>query len=60
MSVDGVGKSAIAPIKRIAWNTAARWLAVATAPARPFNDWTLRQADLHEFQLTTRPIVLFY
>lgn len=31
MSVDGVGKSAIARITRIAWNTAARWLALAAA-----------------------------
>ena len=38
MSVDGVGKSAIARIKQIAWNTAARWLALAAAFARRFND----------------------
>jgi len=50
MSVDGVGKSAIARIKRIAWNTAARWLALAAAFARRLNDRMLRRVDLHELQ----------
>ena len=50
MSVDGVGKSAIARIKRISWNTAARWLALASAFARRFNNGMLRQVDLHELQ----------
>jgi len=50
MSVDGVGKSAIARIKQIAWNTAARWLAVAAAFARRFNDRMLRRVHLRELQ----------
>ena len=50
MSVDGVGKSAIARITRIAWNTAARWLAVAAAFARRFNARMLRRIALHELQ----------
>jgi len=50
MSVHGVGKSAIARIKRIAWNTAARWLELAAAFARRFNHRMLRRVDLHELQ----------
>ncbi len=50
MSVDGVGKSAIARITRIAWNTAARWLELAGAFARRFNHRMLRRVDLHELQ----------
>ena len=50
MSVDGVGKSAIARIKRIAWNTAARWLVLAAAFARRFNHRMLRRVYLHELQ----------
>jgi hypothetical protein len=50
MSVDGVGKSAIACIKRIARNTAARCLALAAAFARRFNRRMLRRLDLRELQ----------
>jgi IS1 family transposase len=50
MSVDGVGKSAIARITRIAWNTAARWLALAAAFARRFTDRMLRRVELCELQ----------
>jgi IS1 family transposase len=50
MSVNGVGKSAIARIKQIAWNTAARWLALAAEFARRFNNRMLRQVDLCELQ----------
>ena len=50
MSVDGVGKSAIARIKHIAWNTAARWLALAAAFARRFNHRMLWRVDLRELQ----------
>jgi IS1 family transposase len=50
MSVDGVGKSAIARITRIAWNTAARWLALAAAFARRFTNRMLRRVDLQELQ----------
>jgi hypothetical protein len=50
MSVNGVGKSAIARIKQIAWNTAARWLELAAAFARRFSDRMLRRVDLRELQ----------
>jgi len=50
MSVDGVGESAIARIKRIASNTAALWLALAAAFARRFNNWMLRRADIRQLQ----------
>ena len=48
--MDGVGKSPIARIKRIAWNTAARWLALAAAFSRRFNNRMLRRVDLRELQ----------
>jgi len=50
MSVDGVRKSAIARIKRIAWNTAARWLELAAAFARRFNNRMLHRVELQELQ----------
>jgi IS1 family transposase len=50
MSVEGVGKSAIARITRIAWNTAARWLALAAAFAHRFTDRMLRRVELCELQ----------
>ena len=50
MSVDSAGKSAIARIKRIAWNITARWRALAAAFARRLNHRMLQQVDLHELQ----------
>ena len=50
MSVNGVDKSAIARIKHMAWNTAARWLELAAVYARRFNDRMLRDFVIHELQ----------
>ena len=38
LSVEGLNKSAIARVKRIAWNTVHRWLEKAAAWCRRFND----------------------
>ena len=37
-SVEGLNKSAIARVQRIAWNTVDRWLERPPAPCRRFND----------------------
>ena len=50
MNVEGVSISAIARIKGIAWNTAARWLERAAQAARRFNDTMTRAYDLREIQ----------
>ncbi len=50
MSVEGVGKSAIARIKRKSWNTIDRWLERAAAAAERFNDLWLRGYNLTELQ----------
>ncbi len=38
LSVEGLNKSAIARVKRIAWNTVHRWLQKAASSCRHFND----------------------
>ena len=38
LSVEGLNKSAIARVKRIAWNTVDRWLEKAAASCHRFND----------------------
>ena len=38
LSVEGLNKSAIARVKRIAWNTVHRWLQKAAGTCRRFND----------------------
>jgi transposase-like protein len=38
LSVEGLNKSAIARVKRIAWNTVDRWLQKAAYSCRRFND----------------------
>jgi len=38
LSVEGLNKSAIVRVKRIAWNTAHRWLERAAAWCRRFNN----------------------
>jgi len=50
LSVEGVGKSAIARAKRIAWNTVDRWLEKAAACCRRFNDVNTRALDIQELQ----------
>ncbi len=51
MSVEGISKSAIARIEGLSWNTVSRWLELASALARKFNDAKLRGYDLEELQL---------
>jgi hypothetical protein len=50
MSVEGVGKSSIARIKKISWNTVARWLERAAAAAERFSDLWLKGFNLTELQ----------
>ncbi|MFT5464733.1 MAG: transposase-like protein/IS1 family transposase [Planctomycetota bacterium] len=53
LSVEGVSKAAIARLERLSWNTVARWLELAAASARQFNDertcgYVLRELQLDE------------
>jgi IS1 family transposase len=50
MSVEGVSKFSIARIKKISWNTVARWLERAAAAAERFNDLRLSKYVLKELQ----------
>ncbi|MFT7670528.1 MAG: transposase-like protein [Planctomycetota bacterium] len=51
LSVEGVSKAAIARIEGLCWNTVSRWLELAAAYARQFNDANLRGYTLEELQL---------
>jgi IS1 family transposase len=51
LSVEGVSKSAIARIEGLCWNTVSRWLELAAAIPRRFNNANLRGFDLAELQL---------
>ncbi len=46
LSVEGMNKSSIARVTRRAWNTIARWLALASEAARQFNDRMIRGFEL--------------
>ena len=50
LSVEGVNKSAIARVKRIAWNTVDRWLEKAAAFCRRFNDRKIAALSVMELQ----------
>jgi transposase-like protein/IS1 family transposase len=50
LSVEGLNQSAIARVKRIAWNTFHRWLERATVWCRLFNDRKIRRLSLAELQ----------
>jgi transposase-like protein/IS1 family transposase len=50
LSVEGLNKSAIARVQRIAWNTVHRWLERAAAWCRRFNDQKTRRLSLAELQ----------
>lgn len=50
MTVEGLSKSSIARLKRIAWNTVACWQERAAAAARFFNDAMTRGYELKEIQ----------
>jgi transposase-like protein len=48
LSVEGVSKAAIARIEGLCWNTVSRWLELAAAYARQFNEANLRGYTLEE------------
>ena len=50
LSVEGVSKSAIARVKRLLWNTVARWLEKAADCCRRFNDQIVTNVDIRELQ----------
>ena len=50
MSVHGMTISSISQIKKMAWNTIARWLKVASNAAQRFNDQNLKNFVIHELQ----------
>ena len=50
LSVEGLNKSAIARVKRIAWNTVARWLEKAAHSCRRFNDRKIAILAVEELQ----------
>src|SRR3990172_4364562 len=49
-SVEGLNKSAIARVKRIAWNTVHRWLEKAATWCRRFNDRKINGLSVVELQ----------
>src|SRR5512136_1702379 len=50
LSVEGLNKSAIARVKRIAWNTVHRWLERAAALCRRFNNRKIAGIPITELQ----------
>jgi transposase-like protein len=50
LSVEGLNKSAIARVKRIAWNTVDRWLQKAGFSCRCFNDQKIDRIAISELQ----------
>ena len=50
LSVEGMNKSAIARVKRIAWNTVHRWLEKAADWCRRFNDRKVKGLSVVELQ----------
>ena len=50
LSVEGLNKSAIARVKRIAWNTVDRWLERAADSCHRFNDRTITGLAIEELQ----------
>ena len=50
LSVEGVNKSAISRVKRVAWNTVDRWLEKAAMCCRRFNDETIKELQVPELQ----------
>ena len=50
LSVEGLNKSAIARIKRIAWNTVHRWLERASNWCRHFSDRKMKRLTMAELQ----------
>ena len=50
MSVHGITISSISKIKKMTWNTIARWLKIASNGAQRFNDQKLKNFVIHELQ----------
>jgi transposase-like protein/IS1 family transposase len=51
LSIEGLNKSAIARVKRIAWNTVDRWLQKAAGASRCFNDHKIAGIAITELQV---------
>jgi transposase-like protein len=50
LSVEGLNKSTIARVRRIAWNTVHRWLQKAAGTCRRFNDRKINGITITELQ----------
>jgi hypothetical protein len=50
LSVESLNKSAIARVKRVAWNTVDRWLQRAANSCRRFNDQKIAGIVISELQ----------
>ena len=50
MSVHGITISSISKIKKMTWNTIARWLKMASNAAQRFNNQKLKNFVIHELQ----------
>ena len=50
MSMEGVSKSSISRIKKISWNTVARWLELAAKYAEEFNKNRIKNYEIIELQ----------
>lgn len=50
MSVGGVNKSSISRVQRLGWNTMDRWLTIAAAASRQFNQHRIRMLQIVELQ----------
>jgi transposase-like protein/IS1 family transposase len=50
LSVEGLNKSAIARVKRLAWNTVARWLERAATCCRRYNELKVKRIEITELQ----------
>ncbi len=50
MSVEGVSKASITRVKKLSWNTVARWLTRAAQSAERFNDRMVQSYELRKLQ----------
>ncbi|HIL70510.1 MAG TPA: hypothetical protein EYG38_11750 [Verrucomicrobia bacterium] len=50
LSVEGVNKSAISRVKKIAWNTVHRWIERAGESCRNYSNKTLKGFEIKELQ----------
>ncbi len=50
LSVEGVSKSSVSRVKRLAWNTVDLWLEKAAECCRRFNEATITGLEMPEIQ----------